>query len=365
MREDKEYQILIVDDQPDNAFLLEMLLRRQPNFKISVVENGKEALEYVAENDVDLVLMDVMMPIMDGIEATSEIRKNFPISTLPIIMVTTLSDTENLVKSFNVGASDYVSKPVEWHALKARICSGLRVRDASLARDELLRKTNILNQRLKQFSFSVAHDIRNPLAHIRVLCSAMGDDIMSPEEGLEQVDELAEKAYSFLDSILEHSAYGRSEDTVSVDMNELVNDVTKFLGASIESNHAEIVCDSLPRLKGSYGLFFQLILNLVGNALKYHDASRSPMIEIGGEHDEEFEVITIKDNGQGIAEEDLEMVMEPLTRGKSSEGTSGSGLGLSLGANIMEEYQGKLVLTSKEGEGTTVRLSFPKSLRAM
>lgn len=360
MSEDKTYELLIVDDQPDNAFLLEMLLKRQKNFVVHTVEDGQQALDFVEKNHIDLVLMDVMMPVMNGNDATKELRKTHDPSVLPIIMVTTLSDVDNLVESFEAGANDYVTKPIEWNALKARITSGLRIRDAVLREKILLEKTENLNQRLKQFSFSVAHDIRNPLAHIRVLCGALNDEILPKEEVITQIDELAEKAYTFLDSILEHSAYGKAEDIDWISMPDLIRDVCKFLGASIEKNQAEIIVDELPNIMGSYGLIFQLILNLVGNAIKYREASRPLQVTIFSEENSEEKIICISDNGVGMSEEDLHIVSKPLTRGQSSQGTEGSGLGLSLANNIMTEFEGKLEIHSKLGEGTTIKLYFPK-----
>lgn len=363
MNPDKNYHILIVDDQPDNVFLLEMLLSRQQNFKVSSVGDGQQALDFIDQNEVDAVLMDVMMPVMDGNTATQKIRERFSLSELPIIMVTTLSDTRNLVKSFEAGANDFVSKPIEWEVLKVRLVSGLRVRDALQREKELHEKTQILNKRLKQFSFSIAHDIRNPLAHIKVLCGASADGVLPENFAIPQISELSERAYTFLDSILEHAAYGKVEQDEAVDIKVLLEDVVKFLGASVEEKSAEITFGSLPKLKGSYGLLFQLFLNLVGNAIKYAAPERNPVVHITELHDPKLQIISVKDNGAGIADEDLKNILEPLTRGKSSEGTEGSGLGLSLANNIMVEYEGDIKVESECGVGTEMLLRFPKSMR--
>ena len=360
MNPEKKYDILIVDDQQDNIFLLKMLLNRQPNFVVKSVSNGQEAVDYVHQNNVDIVLMDVMMPILDGNAATKKLRETYDSSELPVIMVTTLSDVENLVKSFEFGANDYVTKPIEWNALKARITSCLKVRDASLHEKEMMDQTLTLNKRLKEFSFSVAHDIRNPLAHIRVLCSTIEEKLISPEDGIKKIDELAEKIHTFMDSILEHSAYGSHEDSTEIDMNQLLKDVISFLTDRIKEKQAVISIDELPKIEGSYGLCFQLIMNLVGNSLKYQAPDKIPEVNISSKTVEDVIVISISDNGLGMTEEDLKVVEEPLTRGQSSEGTEGSGLGLSLAKNIITEFNGKLTINSKLGEGTTVELSFPR-----
>lgn len=360
MKSDKEYDILIVDDQPDNVFLLKMLLNRQENIVVHSVNNGLEAIEFISENKVDLVLMDIMMPVMDGNTATLKLREQYDSSELPIIMVTTLSDVDNLVKSFDNGANDYVTKPIEWNALKARISSCLKVRDAMIHEKELMDQTMKLNQRLKQFSFSIAHDIRNPLAHIRFLCTSIREKIMSSKEGVDQIDDLAEKMHQFMDSILEHSAYGTQEEISLIDLNVVIQNVLTFLAGRIEEEGAEVQVEKLPEAEGTYGLFFQLLMNLVGNAIKYHRKGQKPKVKVTSERNDDQIIVKITDNGVGMSEEDLELVSKPLVRGKSSEGTEGSGLGLSLAKNIVAEFKGHLELNSKPGEGTTVVLTFPR-----
>lgn len=360
MKSDKEYDILIVDDQPDNVFLLKMLLNRQKNIVVHSVGNGLEAIEFVSEHNVDLVLMDIMMPVMDGNTATLKLREQYDSSELPIIMVTTLSDVENLVKSFDNGANDYVTKPIEWNALRARIASCLKVRDAMIHEKELMDQTLKLNQRLKQFSFSIAHDIRNPLAHIRFLCTSIREKILSAEEGVDQIDDLAEKTHQFMDSILEHSAYGTQDEITLIDLNVVIQNVLTFLAGRIDEEKAEIKVETLPEVYGTYGLFFQLLMNLVGNAIKYHREGQAPEVRVYSEENSDQYIVKITDNGVGMSEEDLEMVSKPLVRGRSSEGTEGSGLGLSLAKNIVTEFKGDLKLHSQLGEGTTVELSFPK-----
>jgi signal transduction histidine kinase len=337
-------------------------LRRQPNFVVQSVPNGLLAVEYCLENDIDLVLMDVMMPVMDGNTATTKLRQTFSQSQLPIIMVTTLSDVDNLVSSFEAGANDYVTKPIEWNALKARISTGLNVRDSMIEQERLTEKTQVLNQRLKQFSFAVAHDIRNPLAHIQVLCNAFSESLMEADDVVEQVDQLAEKISLFMDSLLEHSTYGKSEDVGNVDGNEILLQVEKFLGPVIEEKGAEITSDELPVLRVSHGLLFQLLLNLVGNSLKYCHPDRSVQIMVNRVDSGRYVGLEVVDNGLGMSTSDLEVVKKPLTRGQSSEGTDGVGLGLSLAKNIMDEFGGELLIESEEGKGTRIKMLFSQDL---
>jgi two-component system, sensor histidine kinase and response regulator len=355
----KSYQILIVDDQQDNVFLLEMLMRRQPEFVVNSVENGLQAVAYCLENTVDLVLMDVMMPVMDGNTATRKLREHFDESALPVIMITTLSDVDNLVKSFDAGANDYVTKPIEWNALRSRIISGLRVKDAVQEQKHLMERTQMLNNRLKQFSFAVAHDIRNPLAHIQVLCSALEEGLMEAPEVMAQVNQLASRVCQFMDSILLHSSYAKSEDVENISLSDLIGEVIQFLGVLIESKQAEISAEDLPLIRGSHGLLFQLFLNIIGNALKYSSPQHRPKVEILYKSTEKWLKIGVKDNGVGMTQEDLDIVKTPLTRGSSSRGTEGSGLGLSLAKNIMDEFGGRLDMESTLGQGTCVWLSFP------
>ncbi len=363
MKEDRTYHILVADDQPDNVFLLQMLLRKQPNFKVTAVTNGLEAVEFVQRAEVDLVLMDIMMPVMDGLEAVASIRRMKERMDLPILMVTTLNDTENIVKSFAAGANDYVGKPIEWHALRARIVSALSLSESARRERQLLENQQALNQRLKEFSFAVAHDIRNPLAHIRLLCEAVREGLLPFTEAAAQIGELAAKTYNFLDGILEHSAYGKTRDAAAVDLARLLDDVLQFLGASIEESGAVVERGELPVLQGSRHLLFQLLLNLVGNAIKYRAPARPPRVTVSAMDEADGVVVSVRDNGRGIARDEIDLVQQPLKRGRNSSGTPGSGLGLSLSKNIMAECGGQLQLTSEEGIGTEIRLHFPARMK--
>ncbi len=360
--EKDSYQILIADDQPDNIFLLEMLLKKDAQYKTFSVSDGKQAVEFIKSNPVDLILMDIMMPVMNGLDATLKIREEYAAEDLPILMITTLSDSANIVSSFEAGANDFVSKPIEWKVLQARISACLRMSEAVKREKFLATRLEKLNQRLKEFSFSVAHDIRNPLAHMRVLCGALRENMVPMVEGIEQIDALAEKAYTFMDNILEHSAYGKASDEKPVCFQKLLEDVIGFLEEKIGREHAQITSDQLPILHGSYSLFFQLILNLVGNAIKYRRMDVPPTITLVGSRQQNEILITIEDNGRGISAEEREQIINPLVRGSSSVGTQGSGLGLSLAKNIIEEYEGTLHIESEPGSFTRIILTFPDKL---
>jgi signal transduction histidine kinase len=264
------------------------------------------------------------------------------------------------MKSFEAGASDYVTKPIEWNALKVRMTSNLRVRDSYLEQQRLMTETQVLNQRLKQFSFAIAHDIRNPLSHIQILCDALNEDLMDKGEVAGQVRDLAAKVCSFMDNILEHSAYAKIESAEEIDLNQMMADVFQFLGSVIEERSAEVVKDELPVIRGNKGLIFQLFLNLVGNALKYVPMEQQPKVCVECATIEGWIEVSVSDNGVGMSEEDLSVVKKPLMRGASSEGTEGSGLGLSLSKMAMDEMKGSLNIDSAKGQGTKITLRFPR-----
>ena len=165
-----------------------------------------------------------------------------------------------------------------------------------------------------------------------------------------------------MDSILEHSACGRSDDIDDLQLDALLGEVCHFLGANIEKKGAEITSDDLPTIRASNGLIFQLLLNLIGNSLKYVRPNARPQIHIAHERDENWVKIGVRDNGVGMSEDDLKLVQQPLMRGASSEGTEGVGLGLSLAKNIIEELAGELRIESELGQGTCVWLNFPHQI---
>ena len=164
-----EYKILIVDDVLSNILLLKILLSNE-KYQISTAMGGKEALEKVVEEKPDLILLDVMMPDMDGFEVTRQLRlMPDPLNEISIIFLTALNGTPEIVKGFQVGGNDFVSKPFSKEELIIRINHQISL---TAAKRIIVRQTeelrSIISARDKMYSV-IAHDLRSPLGSIKMM----------------------------------------------------------------------------------------------------------------------------------------------------------------------------------------------------
>lgn len=202
-----EYKILIVDDVQSNVLLLKALLGRE-GFNIVFAMNGAEALEVVKKERPDLLLLDVMMPDMDGFEVAGRLKVEPEYAEIPIIFLTALNDSASVVKGFQLGASDFISKPFRREELLIRVQHQLLLvesRRIILRQTEELRKT--IEGRDKLYSV-IAHDLRSPMASMKMLCNmimmtiepnSLPSDVF---EMLEMTNKTAEEVFSLLDNLL-------------------------------------------------------------------------------------------------------------------------------------------------------------------
>lgn len=371
-----EYKILVVDDVQSNVLLLKALLGRE-GFNIIYAMNGTEALEKVKDESPDLILLDVMMPDMDGFEVAGRLKVEPPQAEIPIIFLTALNDSASVVKGFQLGANDFISKPFRREELLIRVEHQLSLVDARriiLRQTEELRKT--IARRDKLYSV-IAHDLRSPMASIKMLCNTI---MMSIEPGsvpadvfemLEMANKTSEEVFSLLDNLLKwtKSQLGKLSNVPQpVDLVGLVEGVIEVFNPIAESksinlalehsvNNVEVVVD-IEMIKS-------VVRNLISNAIKFSnkDTIITTHVEVRvgeGNVDKEV-VVTVSDKGCGIKEEDQPKLLNEATHfttfGTNSE--EGSGLGLLLCKDFVVKNHGRLWFTSQYGVGSNFSFSLP------
>ncbi len=371
-----EYKILVVDDVQSNVLLLKALLGRE-GFNIIYAMNGTEALEKVKDESPDLILLDVMMPDMDGFEVAGRLKVEPPQAEIPIIFLTALNDSASVVKGFQLGANDFISKPFRREELLIRVEHQLSLVDARriiLRQTEELRKT--IAGRDKLYSV-IAHDLRSPMASIKMLCNTI---MMSIEPGsvpadvfemLEMANKTSEEVFSLLDNLLKwtKSQLGKLSNVPQpVDLVGLVEGVIEVFNPIAESksinlalehsvNNVEVVVD-IEMIKS-------VVRNLISNAIKFSnkDTIITTHVEVRvgeGNVDKEV-VVTVSDKGCGIKEEDQPKLLNEATHfttfGTNSE--EGSGLGLLLCKDFVVKNHGRLWFTSQYGVGYNFIFSIP------
>lgn len=371
-----EYKILVVDDVQSNVLLLKALLGRE-GFNIIYAMNGAEALEKVKNESPDLILLDVMMPDMDGFEVAGRLKVEPSQAEIPIIFLTALNDSASVVKGFQLGANDFISKPFRREELLIRMEHQLSLVDARriiLRQTEELRKT--IAGRDKLYSV-IAHDLRSPMASIKMLCNTI---MMSIEPGsvpadvfemLEMANKTSEEVFSLLDNLLKwtKSQLGKLSNVPQpVDVVGLVDGVLEVFRPIAESKSISLALENSiesVEVVVDIEMIKSVVRNLVSNAIKFShkDTTIVARVEIRPkENDVNKEVVvTVSDKGCGIKEEDQPKLLNEATHfttfGTNSE--EGSGLGLLLCKDFVTKNHGQLWFTSKPGIGSDFCFSLP------
>ncbi|AFZ03810.1 hybrid sensor histidine kinase/response regulator [Calothrix sp. PCC 6303] len=354
-------KILVVDDSPDNVYLIKNILEGE-GYIVTTAENGFTALEKITESKFDLVLLDLMMPEMDGYEVTLHIRENKELQFMPILIITA-HDTPNVAQGLDLGADDFIRKPVTVDELLARVRSLLRLKHSIDERDEIARQR-------EDFVSRLTHDLRTPLvAAERTLDllqeGALGE--LSPQL-LEIIGIMARSNTNLLamvNTLLEVYRFDAGRKTLAfqpVVLSQLLAEVAGELAPLAQSKGLEIQFDfsvenQASKILGDRLELHRLFTNLLGNAIKFTDKgmvtlrlktipTRKPSI-----------IIEFADTGVGISAEEQINLFERFRQG--SHKRMGSGLGLYLSRRIVEAHQGKIQVKSELGKGSIFLISLP------
>ena len=373
-----EYKILIVDDVYSNVLLLKTLLGRE-GFNIVYAVSGRETLEKVKTERPDLIMLDVMMPEMDGFEVAGHLKLDPEDAEIPIIFLTALNDSASVVKGFQLGASDFISKPFRREEMLIRVEHQLFLVDARRIirqQTEELKKT--IAGRDKLYSV-IAHDLRSPMASMKMLCNTimMNVDLSTvPEdvfEMLKMTNKTAEEVFSLLDNLLKwtKSQLGRlSNVPQKVDLVELATGVVEVFRPIAESKSIGLKLDAQVKrvdVMVDIEMIKSVIRNLISNAIKFSykntDIILSVKLQDTTEKEEESKevVVTVSDKGCGIKQEDQSKLLEESTHFTTygTDREDGSGLGLLLCKDFITKNHGKLWFTSEEGVGSNFSFSVP------
>jgi len=372
--------ILIVDDHVENLQILFSMLTDY-GYEVRRVLNGIQALNVVKSEPPDLILLDILMPEMDGYEVCRYLKAEASTASIPVIFLTALDDEVDKLKAFEVGGIDYITKPFHMKEVMARIENQLtiqRQRRAIAEQNEQLKAQNIRleqlnteliklnskleqsNQDLDQFAYIASHDLRSPLQTIIGFAQILNQKYQQylDEKGKHYLDRIITGGYrmnKLIGALLEYSRIGcKHLEFKPVDGNKMLAQVLESLQAEIESSHAVIVRDNLPNFIGDEVQIEQLFQNLISNGIKYRNPQVKPQIKITVEPRINFEyLIGIHDNGIGICAEDFQRIFQVFQRLHNSEQYPGTGIGLAVCQKIIDNHGGRLWVESEENQGTS------------
>lgn len=364
-----EYKILIVDDVMSNVLLLKVLLTNE-KFAIATASNGRQALEQVEKENPDLVLLDVMMPDMSGFEVAQHLKSNPNTADIPIIFLTALNSTADIVKGFQVGANDFISKPFNKEELIIRVTHQISLVAAKrliLSKTEELQRT--IAGRDKLYSV-IAHDLRSPMGSIKMVLNMLILNLPSEKIGAEMYELLTmanqttEDVFSLLDNLLKwtKSQIGKLNVVYQdVDLVEVTDGVIEIFSmvASLKKIRIHEMKPEKMMVNADIDMLKTVVRNLLSNAIKFSKENSEVLVKM--EEVDGMAVVSVQDYGCGISEEGQKRLLHTDTH-FSTFGTNneeGSGLGLLLCKDFVVKNGGKLWFTSKEGEGSIFSFSIP------
>lgn len=364
-----EYKILIVDDVMSNVLLLKVLLTNE-KFAIATASNGRQALEQVEKENPDLVLLDVMMPDMSGFEVAQHLKSNPNTADIPIIFLTALNSTADIVKGFQVGANDFISKPFNKEELIIRVTHQISLVAAKrliLSKTEELQHT--IAGRDKLYSV-IAHDLRSPMGSIKMVLNMLILNLPSEKIGAEMYELLTmanqttEDVFSLLDNLLKwtKSQIGKLNVVYQdVDLVEVTDGVIEIFSmvASLKKIRIREMKPEKMMVNADIDMLKTVVRNLLSNAIKFSKENSEVLVKM--EEVDGMAVVSVQDYGCGISEEGQKKLLHTDTH-FSTFGTNneeGSGLGLLLCKDFVVKNGGKLWFTSKEGEGSIFSFSIP------
>jgi signal transduction histidine kinase len=358
--------VLLVDDVEANLVVLEALLAGM-DCRLVRASTGNEALRQLLKREFAVILLDVQMPGMDGFEVARYARDNPGTREIPIIFLTAMhSSDENQLRGYGSGAVDFLTKPINPEVLRAKVRVFLdlylgkrRLSQEIAAHKRTLAELELANEALRHFTSAASHDLREPLRAVDGFMQALDEDFgaalpAQARDYLERSRRASQRMVALLDSLLTYARLQKPIAWLRVDVNQTAEQVKGDLAERITAAGATVTVGPLPTVRGDSARIYQLLLNLVGNAIKFRRPDVPCRVEVtagqmGGEP-----IFTVSDNGIGIPPEHQAAVFEAFRRLHNRTQFEGSGLGLTICQHIVEQHGGKIWLESAPGTGTKV-----------
>lgn len=363
--------VLAIDDVEANLVSLEAILH---GIECELVQarGGNEGLRQLLKRDFAVILLDVQMPEMDGYEVAKYARQNPATRDVPIIFLTANYNTEEgMLRGYGTGAVDFLSKPINVHVLRAkiRVFLDLYLEKRRLANEVAAHQRTLLsleeaNKALRHFTHAASHDLRAPLRAINGFLQAFREHSAGKLDPVadgyvERVLRANDRMEALLTSLLEYARLQRPKAVAEVNCREVAEQARGDLAGQLAALNATVVIGELPVVRGDAARLYQLFLNLISNAGKFRSPDVPPSVSISSKANGACWTFCVADNGIGIDPEHLTTVFEPFKRLHSHQTYEGSGLGLVICRQIVEQHGGRIWVESVPGTGSRFYFSLP------
>jgi two-component system sensor histidine kinase/response regulator len=357
MKKNAQGHLLVVDDNEMNRDMLSRRLKRE-GYTVSIAEDGYQCLDMLKTTKFDLILLDIMMPGLSGFEMLPMIRQAHSLADLPIIMATAKDQSEDVVEGLKLGANDYVTKPIDFPVLLARVNIHLKMKNLAQLKDEFLR--------------IASHDLKNPLSTILMSAHIVRDKVPPGTEMPEQIhnmlsfivrrgEEMQRIIRDFLDfQAMEDGNVGL--DLAPTSLNEIAKQIVDINKEYADSKEVALYAEldeALPQTKADAARLSQVAQNLLGNAIKF--SPKGSVTVVRTRNSDGTVTLEICDSGPGLSEDDMQKVFTKYARlsNKPTGGESSSGLGLAICKQMIDLHGGKIGVHNNPEHGATFWFSIP------
>jgi len=353
--------VLVVDDTPENLLVLGALL--QSSYVVRAANSGERALEVASSAPKpDLILLDVMMPEMDGYECLRRLRANPQTQDIPVIFVTALNAAEDEQRGLELGAVDYITKPVRPAIVLARVHNHL---DMKRARDWLRNQNHVLEAELNRFLEILAHHLQEPVRRQFTFAQMLQRALPKPlndsaEVSLAQIMDGATRLRAMLHDVLLYlSVHQLPPPSAPCSAIEAFSAACAQVSDKIVASGAEVNQGALPPVWIAKDQLTDVFRALLDNALDYCRPDRPPRLWVAGETKDGEVVLSLTDNGIGIPAEYRERLFQIFERLHGDDNRSGTGIGLALVRKIVETAKGRAWIEDGHDGGARICFALP------
>ena len=354
----KDIQILVVDDELQLRKNIKIILEKK-GFKVDLAENGWEAIEKIKTGKYNLVITDLVMPEVDGLEVLKYIRDNH--TQVVTIVITAYASMNTAIDALRSGAYDFIVKPFDNEILALTVKQAVE---------------KIGFEQLKQdFIAMLTHDIKSPLTSILGFSSLLiGGKLGETNDSIYKagyaINTSGRKILTLIEDFLASSRIDEGKMEANLfpfDLRETLDEVSRNFGPELKEKEISFeveVEETLPEVVWDEILIERIISNLISNAIKFTPKGGDISLVINYNPDEEMVIMTLSDSGDGISEEDINFIFDKFKRARGIK-TSGTGLGLFICKSLIKVHGGNISVISKLGEGTTFIITLPVSSSKM